>query len=239
MEQKLIFQSKNKKDLFEFLKLDKQKRVVNFLNLHDIYQFNKEPIFKKSFSKNKNINVMDGFVISAYLSLSNSKKISRIRGPAFTKDFLSTPNLSKTKKHFFIGLEKPDLKKLQKKFSHLKKVSAYNPPYIKELKFPDKEIKRIISLINKTKPDYVWVGIGCPKQNILSAELSEKTNAQYFMNVGAALDFLLGKKEEAPLIIRKLGVEWLYRLITDFKHSKKKVWRSLMGLKYLKNVELK
>jgi N-acetylglucosaminyldiphosphoundecaprenol N-acetyl-beta-D-mannosaminyltransferase len=238
MKQKLIFQSRNKKNSFKFLKSNKQKLFLNFLNLHDMYQFNKEPIFKKSLLENKNINFIDGFIISAYLSLVNLKKVPRIRGPTFTKDFLSNPNLSKDKTHFFIGLEKQDLKKLQKKFSHLKKASAYNPSYIKELKFPNEEIKKITSLINKARADCIWVGIGCPKQNILSSELSEKTNAQYFMNVGAALDFLLGKKTEAPLIIRKLGIEWLYRLMTDFKYSKKKVWRSLISLKYLINIRL-
>lgn len=238
MKQKLILQSKSKKDLFKFLKSNKQKKILNFLNLHDIYQFNKEPIFKKSFLKKENMNFIDGFIISVYLSLVNLKRIPRIRGPTFTKDFLSNPNLSENKTHFFIGLEKQDLKKLQKKFSHLKKISAYNPPYIKELKFPNEEIKKIISLINKSKADYIWVGIGCPKQNILSLELSEKTNAQYFINAGAGLDFLLGKKAEAPPIIRKLGVEWLYRLITDFKYSKKKVWRSLISLKYLISIRL-
>ncbi len=91
---------------------------------------------------------------------------------------------------------------------------------------------------NKTKADYVWVGIGCPKQNLLSSQLFKKTKAQYFVNIGAALDFLLGKKEEAPLIIRELGIEWLYRLVTDFKYSKKKVWRSLMGLKNIRSIKL-
>ena len=44
------------------------------------------------------------------------------------------------------------------------------------------------------------------------------------MNVGAALDFLLEKKKQAPNAVKALGIEWLYRLITDFEHSKKKVF---------------
>jgi len=240
MNKKIIFQSKNEEDLFKFLQKNKQRHILNFLNLHDIYQSNKEPTFKKTLFKNENINFIDGFVISVYLSLIKLKKIPRKRGPTFTKNFFSNVVLSGNKKHFFIGLEKEDLKKLQKKIPHIKNLVSYNPPYIKEIKFPKREIKKMSKLINNFNPNYVWIGIGCPKQNILSFNLFSKTHAQYFMNVGAALDFLLEKKKQAPPIIRKLGIEWLYRLITDFKYSRKKVWKSLIGLRYLRgNADLK
>ena len=215
------------------IKLNKQRKILNFLNQHDLYQANKEPLFRKTLLEKQNINCIDGFVISAYLSVSNLKKISRTSGPILAKNFLSNPELSQDKKHFFMGLEKKDLNDLQIKFPHLKKIFSYNPPYTKNLNFSKGEIEKIAALINEEKPDYVWVGIGCPKQNILSSELFKKTKAQYFVNVGAAIDFLLEKKKQAPTIVRKLGVEWLYRLITDFKYSRKKVWRSLVGLKYL------
>ena len=236
---KIIFQTNTKEELFEFLKSNKQTEVLNFLNLHDLYQSSKNESFKKSLLNKENLNFIDGFVISAYLSIINLKRAPRLRGPTFTREFLSNKKLSENKTHFFIGLKKQDIAKLKSKLPHLKKITTYNPPYIKDAKFPKKEIEKIINLINKSKADYVWVGIGCPKQNILSGDLFQKTNAQYFINAGAALDFLLDKKTKAPIIIRKFGVEWLYRLITDFKYSKKKVWRSLVGLIYLSKVKLK
>lgn len=238
MNNKTIFQSKIKEELFKFLQRNKRRRVLNFLNLHDIYQSNKEPIFEKAISGNENLNFIDGFAISAYLSIINLKRIPRIRGPTFTKDFLFDKKLSGDKKHFFIGLEKEGLKELQMVVPHIKKAASYNPPYVKKIRFSKEEIEKMSKLIKNFNPDYVWVGIGCPKQNILSKELFKKTRAQYFVNIGAALDFLLDRKKEAPLIVRELGIEWLYRLITDFKYSGKKVWRSLVGLKYLRRVEL-
>ncbi len=233
MKQKIVFQSQNKKEIFRFLRSNKKRKTLNFLNLHDIYQTGKEPIFKKSLLEKNNINFIDGFIISVYLSAFSFKKISRTTGPTLTKAILSNRELLQNKKHFFIGLEKKDKEVLQRFFPHLKEAYSYNPPYIKGLNFSLKEIEKITKLINKFNPNYVWVGIGCPKQNILSSVLAPKTKAQYFMNVGAALDFLLGKKKQAPQIIRRFGIEWLYRFITDFKHSKKKVWRSLAGLRYL------
>ncbi len=236
---KIIFQSKTKEEIFNFLKSNKQRKKINFLNLHDLYQSSKNESFKKFLLDKENLNFIDGFVISVHLSIINLKRVPRLRGPTFTREFLSNKKLSENKTHFFIGIEEKDIAKLKLKLPHLKKIRTYNPPYIKDTKFPSKEIKKIITLISKSKANYVWNGLGSPKQNILSTELFQKTNAQYFMNVGAALDFLLDKKIEAPLIIQKLGIEWLYRLITDFKYSSKKVWRSLIGLKYLSKVKLK
>ena len=95
-----------------------------------------------------------------------------------------------------------------------------------------------MSLINKSKANCVWVCVGSPKQNILTNSLFDKTKANFFFNVGAALDFILKKKKEAPKLVREMGVEWLYRLITDFKYSRKKVWRSFVGLIYISGVRL-
>jgi len=238
MKQKIIFQSMLENKVFKFLKLNKQRRILNFLNQHDLYQSNKELLFRETLLEKQNLNFIDGFIISIYLSIINLRRVSRTSGPIFSKNFLSNPKLSKNKKHFFIGLEKQDLENLQTRFPHLKKVSSYNPPYIKDLNFSLREIEKIAKFINEEKSDYVWVGIGCPKQNILSSQLFKKTKAQYFVNVGAAIDFLLEKKKQAPAIFRRLGVEWLYRLITDFKYSRKKVWRSLIGLLNLGGIGL-
>jgi len=112
----------------------KERRLIfNFLNLHDLYQFNKSPLFKKTFLSKANINCVDGFFPSFFLSLTNFKPIKRLRGPQFTKDFFENKQLSKNKKHFFIGLEKEDLKNLSLKFKNLneKEIYSYNPPYIK------------------------------------------------------------------------------------------------------------
>ncbi len=233
MGEKLLFQTRNKKDLFKFLKKNNERLSLNFLNQHDVYQFRNINLFKQSLLEKNNLNMIDGFFVSLFLSFKKFRRIVRVRGPTFTRDFLTDKNLSGSRKHFFIGPEKEDLRLLKKKLSHLKKIESYNPPYIKGIEFPKEEIGTIAEKINKFKPDLVWVGIASPKQNILSQELFKKTKAKYYVNIGAGLDFLLGKKKEAPLWVRELGIEWFYRLVTDFKYSKKKVWRSLIGVGYL------
>ncbi|MEK6927957.1 MAG: WecB/TagA/CpsF family glycosyltransferase [Nanoarchaeota archaeon] len=218
----------------------KERRIFNFVNSHDLYQFVNQPLFRKAILRKENINLIDGFVLSLWASISNFRIVRRLKGPRFTKEFFENKGAGKYK-HLFIGFEKQDIDKILKRFDYLNKnkIRYYNPPHITEVQFSKTEVDKIAEMINNFGANCVWVGIGCPKQNIHSEDLFGKTKAKFFFNVGAAMDFLIQKKKEAPKLISKLGIEWLYRLITDFHYSKKKVWRSFVSIGYLNQVRLK
>jgi len=207
----------------------KKKVILNFLNANNIYFFKTNTLYSKYLTQSQNFNLIDGFTLS---KISGGK---RLRGPEFTRKFFNDWGLLKNKKHFFIGLEKKDLDLLVKKCPLLKRKNlfSYNPPYIKDLVFPEKERDKIIKLVNKQKIDYIWIAIGSPKQDFISNQIYNKIKPKFILDVGAAFDFLIEKKKEAPRFIQKIGLEWLFRLVTDFKHSRKKVWQSLLGSFYL------
>jgi exopolysaccharide biosynthesis WecB/TagA/CpsF family protein len=238
MKQKLTFQTKTGDDLIKFIKTNRERKILNFLNLETIYFFNSDKLFYQAIIKPQNINILDGMSPSVFLSIKNFKKIPRIRGPTLTRKILSDLNLANDKKHFFIIPDKKDIKKIKENFPYLTNVKSYNPPYIKENKFSKEEVEKMAKMIKAHNSEYVWMGISSPKQNILSYDLFSKTSAKYFFNVGAALDLISEKKSESPKIVRGFGLEWFYRLITDFKYSKKKVYKSLIGLKYLGKIRL-
>ncbi|MFA5061514.1 MAG: WecB/TagA/CpsF family glycosyltransferase [Candidatus Pacearchaeota archaeon] len=210
------------------------KKVLNFINLNTIWWLKNDDFYRGLMFGDQNLNFPDGRILAFFSGFKQK------RGPTFTKEFLLSEK-ARERKHFFIGLENEDLRKLSEVVKiPPKKLSSYNPPYIKNLEFSPEERKKIISLIRKFRPDFAWVCVGSPKQEILANQLFNEYKIVYF-NVGAATDFLLGKKKEAPAVFRKLGLEWFYRFVTDFKYSKKKVWRSFIGLFYLVagNVNLK
>jgi N-acetylglucosaminyldiphosphoundecaprenol N-acetyl-beta-D-mannosaminyltransferase len=226
------------KDLGSFLKdktTDSNKYIFNFINSHDLFFFAKDTKFRDTF-KDRTINFIDGFVVSLFLSLKNLRRIRRLTGPDFTKQIFENKILPNSRQ-LFIGLESDDLKKILKKYPYLRKENlfSYNPPHIKGVDFSESEIKKIAQIINSKNIDYIWIGLGCPKQNFLTDKLFNKT--KFFFNVGAGLDFLLEKKKRAPKIFSILGLEWFYRLVTDFNHSKSKVLRSLKAIIYLRYVE--
>jgi len=209
-----------------------RKVLFNFVNLNTLWWVKNNPIYSRTISDKCNLFFPDSKVLSLL------KGLKQQRGPSFTKDFLMS-NEARTKRHFFIGLEDLDLANLSKITNISKKrLLAYNPPYIKGIEFSSDEINRIYSKIIKFKPDLIWVCVGSPKQEILSNQLFKKYKSTY-INIGAATDFLLKKKKEAPKIFQMMGLEWFYRLITDFKYSKTKVWRSFIALNSLDLVKAK
>ena len=92
-----------KKDVEKELKenLHEKRFIFNFLNSHDLYQIQKQPLFVESLSTKENTNLIDGFIISLFLTLKEIKNVQRFTGPKFTEFFLKNKNFNVNKKHFF------------------------------------------------------------------------------------------------------------------------------------------
>lgn len=70
----------------------------------------------------------------------------------------------------------------------------------------------IVEQINAARPDIVWVGLSTPKQEYWMASHAGRIEAPVMIGVGAAFDFLAGRKAQAPLWMQRNGLEWLFRL---------------------------
>jgi N-acetylglucosaminyldiphosphoundecaprenol N-acetyl-beta-D-mannosaminyltransferase len=60
-----------------------------------------------------------------------------------------------------------------------------------------------------------FVALGAPKQEIFSANASERLPHMGFLSIGAGLDFISGNQARAPRIVRKFAAEWLWRLASN------------------------
>ncbi len=235
MRKKIEFTQKNREDLREFILNDKRDKVIfNFLNLYSVYLYRTDKDVAESIDnmQKSSINSADGFPISLFL------RLKRNRGTDFTLFVLNDKELSEKRKHLFIGVDSEDKESINKiinKFNYLneKNVLCYNPPYIKKSRFSKEEVEKITKIINSEKVDFIWVGVGNPKQEILSGDLYDNLEKGYLFNVGAALDFINEKKKESPKFLQNIGLEWSYRFFTDFKHSGKKILKSLIGIVYM------
>ncbi|MGB9678805.1 MAG: WecB/TagA/CpsF family glycosyltransferase [Thermoanaerobacteraceae bacterium] len=75
--------------------------------------------------------------------------------------------------------------------------------------------EEIIKDINSKNTDILFVALGAPKQEKWIFKNKGKLKVKIAMGVGGSFDVLAGRVERAPLIFRKLGAEWLYRLIKE------------------------
>jgi len=208
-----------------------QKAIFNFFNLHNVWWFFKNPLHQNLISQEYNFNFPDGKILSLWL------KTEQTRGPQFTKIYLNSAE-AKAKVHFFVGISNEALNEISKVTKISKKnLKNYDLPFVSGLEFSLGERNKLIRAINRARPDNVWFAVGSPKQEILANQIFNQTNSKYFFTVGAAIDFLLGRKKEAPDFWSKIGLEWFYRLITDFKHTRKKAWRHFAALRYLRKVK--
>ena len=95
-------------------------------------------------------------------------------------------------------------------------------------------VSRMVQRIKETKTRLIFVGLGAPKQEYFMRKLSSKfkvqssqkkqptsnyqlrtTNSLVLMSVGGAFDVISGKLPRAPEILRKIGLEWLWRLVRE------------------------
>ncbi len=148
--------------------------------------------------------------------LGNGKLRGRVTGldllPAFIENCYK-----KGFSMFFLGAAELTLKrlhqKLEKQYPGILISGSYSPPFAK--KFSDEENQKILSMINKVKPDIVWVSLTAPKQDYWIDEFFSSLNAKIVIGIGGALDVMAGNINRAPIWMQKNGLEWFYRFYQE------------------------
>ena len=103
---------------------------------------------------------------------------------------------------------------LKQRFDGINIVGKHSPPF-REL--TNEEDDTVCKLINDAHPDFLWIGLGSPKQDVWIREHCEKILGCIIMPSGATFDFFSGRIRQAPKWIRNVGFEWLFRLTQDFR----------------------
>jgi N-acetylglucosaminyldiphosphoundecaprenol N-acetyl-beta-D-mannosaminyltransferase len=81
--------------------------------------------------------------------------------------------------------------------------------------FTDAEFAAFQAEISRTKPDFLWIGLGAPKQELFMARHAAQLDAGLLLGVGAAFDLHSGRMAQAPRWMQRSGLEWLFRLCRE------------------------
>jgi len=76
----------------------------------------------------------------------------------------------------------------------------------------------LLETINSLQPDILIVGLGSPKQERWIMESKNKINAKVFLAVGDGIKVFAGTKIRGPIFVRKIGLEWMVRLLSNPKY---------------------
>jgi len=194
-------------------KKDKKAHYICISNVHSCIESFKDKRFKQAHNS-ADLALPDGRPIYWALKLLGSKNAEHLPGYYVTDKICELANKNKIKIGFY-GSTNENLKKiktnLKKKYKKLTIKYIYSPPFRTLSKLDD---KKIVSEINKSKIDILFVCLGCPKQELWMYEHRNKLKCT-MLGIGAVADFLSGNKILPNKFFEYLGLAWLIRLITE------------------------
>jgi N-acetylglucosaminyldiphosphoundecaprenol N-acetyl-beta-D-mannosaminyltransferase len=157
----------------------------------------------------------DGMSLVWILRLIGHKHVGRVYGPDLMRA-LCQQSLEHGYRHYFYGGAPGVVEELERKldadYPGLQIAGHYTPPFGA---VSEEVEKLIIEDIRAAKPDILWVGISSPRQEFWMAEHIAQLDVPVLIGVGAAFDFLSGRKPQAPRWIQRSGLEWLYRFMKE------------------------
>lgn len=87
--------------------------------------------------------------------------------------------------------------------------------------FNDSDASQIISNINKSTAEYLFIGMGSPKQELWVDKYKNELKVKYIICIGGLFDIYSGKTKRAPQFIQSIGMEWFWRFINE----PRRLWR--------------
>ncbi len=160
------------------------------------------------------LNLIDGIGIVWYLRLKNRVQVPRTSGVDFAWKLLSFLN-SRKGRVFFLGsspeINSQAIKQVKKRFGSLQ-IQGNSGGNVNDSGRVD---GGVIKMINKFQADILLVAFGAPKQEMFVCNYANEFNAKVVMVVGGAFDYWSGRLVRAPKWWRKLGLEWLFRLLVE------------------------
>jgi len=192
----------------------KTKGYICVTGVHGVSEAQDDPAFRTILNRSL-LTTPDGMPMVWMGRLQGMSEMGRVYGPDLLLGMSErSPRLGY--RHFFYGGNAGVAERLAEslcsRFPGLLVAGCYSPPF---RPLTAEEDEAVIEVINHAAPDFVWVGLGTPKQEKWMADHVGKIRATALLGVGAAFDFLSGEKPQAPYWMRKSGLEWAFRLATE------------------------
>ena len=168
----------------------------------------------------------DGMPLVWLSHWKGERRVRRVYGPDLMLA-LCERSLDRGWRHFFYGGGPgvPELlaERLRRRFPGMAIAGTWSPPFRPETPEEDAALAERIAA---SRADVVWVGLSTPKQERWMSAHVGRLAAPVLIGVGAAFDFHAGLKPQAPRWMRRSGLEWLFRLLSE---PRRLGWRYLVN----------
>lgn len=219
--------------LLAFLLFRKKPRVSRFnaaapplflacFNPHSYVVSNDDVKFSSAL-KSATYLIPDGIGVVLASKILGGSILKRATGFDLFYRLMQMMDLSSGGKVFFLGSTEECLQKITSRcrdeFSNIDVVGTYSPPFSDF--FSISENQKIISMINRSNADVLWVGMTAPKQEKWILEHVELLNVRFIGAIGAVFDFYGDRINRDESFLVQYGFEWLFRLLK----SPRRLWR--------------
>jgi N-acetylglucosaminyldiphosphoundecaprenol N-acetyl-beta-D-mannosaminyltransferase len=170
----------------------------------------------RTIQNNAVMAIADGNPLSIIARKKGFLNTKRVTGPDLMEEIFKV-SCVKGYRHYFFGSTSETLEKLNKnlclKYPGIIIAGMYSPPFRSMTKH---ENESIIKMINESNSDFIWIGLGAPKQEKWMA--SHKNLIKGLMiGVGAGLNYHADIIKRAPRWMQKHSLEWFFRLLQEPK----------------------
>lgn len=160
------------------------------------------------------LNLPDGKPLTIVGHHHGYMEMGRVAGPDLMEEVFRISAEQKWR-HYFYGSTSETLgalrERLERVYQGIQIVGMYAPPF-RDLTI--EEDAEIVNSINEKKPDFIWIGLGAPKQEIFMYHHREQLDG-VMIGVGAGFNFHAGMVKRAPLWMQRIGLEWFYRMMQE------------------------
>lgn len=98
---------------------------------------------------------------------------------------------------------------------------TYSPPF--KPSYTPQEMDEMVRVVNEARTDILWVGLTAPKQEKWTHAALPRLDVRFVGAVGAMFDFYAGTVKRSPAFFRRMGLEWLPRLV----QQPRRLWRRM------------
>jgi exopolysaccharide biosynthesis WecB/TagA/CpsF family protein len=204
---------------------ERQGAAISALAVHGLMTgvFNREHKYRLN---HFDLLVPDGQPVRWALNLLYSANLKdRVYGPNLTRKICECAAAGGIPVYFYGNTgETLDLlrKQINKTWPNLQ-VAGMEPSKFRRLTVEEKQ--EVVHRIRNSGASILFVGLGCPRQEIFAFEFRETLDMP-ILAVGAAFPFLAGAISQAPVWMQNAGLEWLFRLVSE----PKRLWRRYVYL---------
>jgi N-acetylglucosaminyldiphosphoundecaprenol N-acetyl-beta-D-mannosaminyltransferase len=187
---------------------------VHFCTTHTLVEAEDKAWLRDGLNAEDAIAAPDGMPL-VWVGRAMGQRVGRVCGP---DTMLALMDQSRTAggRHFFYGgapgVPERLAERLTARFPGLNVVGTHSPPF--RLLTAEEDAAEVAQ-INATRADFVWVGLGSPKQDRWVMEHRARLTAAVVLAVGAAFDFHSGSLRRAPRWMQRTGTEWIFRLLAE------------------------